>query len=157
MNFHYSRPFFKARKAFFILHNTNLTTFALRNVPNLSKNRLIEWIDSSKKCIGTCIMGKFSKMNRFTVLESQNRLSTSLLRFGLGRQFRDWEVLHMFDFNFRKSKLPTPDWAWAVIHLSSPPSQIHPFETTYQRVLIRLSQPTGSHILLYLCLHSNMH
>ena len=79
MNFLYFRPFFKAKEAFFSLHSTNLTTFALWNVPNLSKNRLIKWIDSSKKCIGTCIMGKFSKMNRFMVLESQNRLSTSLI------------------------------------------------------------------------------
>ena len=81
------------------LHNTNLTTFGLRNVglrnvPNLSKNRLIEWIDSSKKCIGTCIMGKFSKMNRFTVLESQNRLSTTLnnARVTDSRKMRPWII-----------------------------------------------------------------
>ena len=48
MNFLYFRPFFKAKEDFFSLHNTNLTTFALQNVPNLSKNRLIEWINSSK-------------------------------------------------------------------------------------------------------------
>ena len=65
-----------AREAIFSAHNRNMTTFALWNVPKLSKNRLIEWIDSSKKCISMCIMGKLSKMNQFTVLESLNRLST---------------------------------------------------------------------------------
>ena len=74
----YFRPFSKLKKPFSALIIQIWQPFILRNVPNLSKNRLIEWIDSSKKCIGTCIMGKFSKMNRFTVLESQNRLSTNL-------------------------------------------------------------------------------
>ena len=72
-----SRPFYRA-KAFFSFVSTNLKYFSLRNVLNLLKNRFLELIDSLKICIGTCIMGKFSKMNRFTVLESQNRLSTNL-------------------------------------------------------------------------------
>ena len=64
----------------FSLYNTNWTTFALPNVPNHSKNQLMIMNRFFKKCIGTCIMGKFGNMNRFTVLESQNCLSTISLR-----------------------------------------------------------------------------
>ena len=64
----------------FSLYNTNWTTFALPNVPNHSKNQLMIINRFFKKCIGTCIMGKFGNMNRFTVLESQNCLSTISLR-----------------------------------------------------------------------------